>query len=286
MLPAATDVYPVSVQVALPPVWVMVVCAWAAADTPSRPATTRSNPAARRRTAARDPDVPAGRRDARSLECRRTRPRRAGRMQAAGANGRLSVGLRCAEASRRAAQSVVGPTRPVCSKLASHPPFRRAHAQSPRRFQRARATSARRVRAIQTVTSPAASRRLTGCRNPWTGLADPVRSPGRRDCYWRHLLHSAWSWRAGFQRATFPSVPGRMPHSATARGAHGPEDPRPSRGAARRTIPAPRSVDRPVAAPTLRSACSRSAAVLLAITGIIASKNARSVSTEREAARC
>ena len=196
---------------------------------------------------------------------RRTRPRRAGRMQAAGAKGPLCVGLRCAEAcgqvaggrsgeaSRRAAQAVVGPTRPVCSKLSSNPPFRRPHAQSPRRFQRARATSARRVRAIQTVTSPAASRRLTGCRNPWTSPADPVRPPGRRDCYWRYLLHSAWLWAAGFQRATSPSVPGRMPHSATARGAHGPEDPRPSRGAARRTISAPRSVDRLVAAPTLRA---------------------------------
>ena len=64
---------------------------------------------------------------------RRTRPRRAGRMQAAGAHGPLCVGLRCAEAcgpvavwrsgeaSRRAAHAVVGPTRPVCSTLASHP---------------------------------------------------------------------------------------------------------------------------------------------------------------------
>ena len=62
-----------------------VVCAFAAVDTPSRPATTRSNPAARRRTAARDRDVPAGRRDARSLEMQeKTRPRRAGRIQGAG----------------------------------------------------------------------------------------------------------------------------------------------------------------------------------------------------------
>ena len=160
---------------------------------------------------------------------RRTRPRRAGRMQAASAQGPLCVGLRCAEAcgpvavwrsgeaSRRAAQAVVGPSWPVCSRLASHPPCRRPQAQSPRRFQRAWAKSARRVRAIQTVTSPAASRRLIGCRNPWTSPADPVRPPGRRDCRWRHRRVPAWTGRAIRGRVTTPrrhsrSVAAARPH--------------------------------------------------------------------------
>ena len=59
---------------------------------------------------------------------------RAGKGHRAGGVSGVPAAGRSGEASRLAAQAVVCPTRPVCSKLSSKPPVRRPQARSPRRL--------------------------------------------------------------------------------------------------------------------------------------------------------
>ena len=132
----------------------MVVCAWAAADTPSRPATTRSNPAARRRTAARDHDVSAGRRDARSLEVQEDPPATGGE----DSGGRRERSALRGTALRRGVWSSGGGARSRSTATGSRCPGRRRATRPGAERPDARGDSDARRRTPAAVHSPERAR--------------------------------------------------------------------------------------------------------------------------------